>query len=86
MTVKEFVNTMTWESIKGAKIYEEQWSDYFQDYLCVFQNKSVETQTDLEPYFDCELDLFEFKGDDNSIFIMVDNIQNFHLILKGGRP
>ena len=74
MTVKEFVDVVNYQVIDYAKIYEMRWDERYQSYDSKFVGKRVNTKQDLEPYYDCELDYFEYfapygEYDDSSIFI-----------------
>ena len=74
MTVKEFVDVVNYQLIDYAKIYEMRWDERYQSYDSRFVDKRVNTKQDLEPYYDCELNYFEYltqwgEYDDSSIYI-----------------
>lgn len=74
MTVKEFLDVVTFDIIDYAKIYEMKWNEDYQDYHSKFTDKRVKSKKDLEPYYDCELDYFDFEMcwgeyDDSAIYI-----------------
>lgn len=74
MKVKEFVDVVNYTVIDYAKIYEMRWDERYKDYDCKFTDKRVHSKKDLEPYYDCELDYFDFEMqwgeyDDSAIYI-----------------
>ena len=74
MKVKEFLDVVTWNIIDYAKIYEMRWNENYQDYDSKYIDKRVKNKKDLEPYFDCELDYFDYETqwgeyDDSAIYI-----------------
>ena len=76
MKVKEFVDAVCWNVIDYAKIYEMIWNEDYQEYHSYFADKRVESKKDLEPYYDYELDYFEYETqwgeyDDSAIYIKV---------------
>ncbi len=74
MKVKEFLDVVTWNIIDYAKIYEMRWNENYQDYDSKYIDKRVGSKKDLEPYYDCELDYFDYEMqwgeyDDSAIYI-----------------
>lgn len=74
MKVKEFLDVVTWNIIDYAKIYEMRWNENYQDYDSKYIDKRVKNKKDLEPYYDCELDYFDYETcwgeyDDSAIYI-----------------
>lgn len=74
MTVKEFVNVISYAVIDYAKIYELHWNTLYEGYDYKFTDKRVETLKDLEPYYNCELSSLEYiapwgEYDDSAIYI-----------------
>ncbi len=74
MTVKEFVDVVNYQVIDYAKIYEMRWDERYESYDIKFADKRVDSKADLEPYYDCELDYFEYftqwgEYDDSAIYI-----------------
>ena len=83
MTVKEFVDVVNFSLIDYAKIYEMRWDEDYQSYDPIFADKRVNTKKDLEPYYDCELDYFEYltqwgEYDDSSIYIKMPKEKNLN--------
>ena len=74
MKLKEFLDVVTWNIIDYAKIYEMRWNENYQDYDSKYIDKRVGSKKDLEPYYDCELDYFDYEMqwgeyDDSAIYI-----------------
>lgn len=74
MKVKEFVDVVNFGIIDYAKIYEKRWNEDYNDYDCKFTGKRVENKKDLEPYYNCELDYFDYttqwgEYDDSAMYI-----------------
>lgn len=91
MTVKEFVDVVNFSLLDYAKIYEMTWNEDYREYDSKFTDKRVGSTKDLEPYYDCELDYFEYETqwgeyDDSAIFIKMPKIErkdeNMYKIFK----
>ena len=81
MTVKEFVDVVCFNVLDYAKIYEMRWDENYGSYDCKFVDKRIQTKKDLEPYYDYELDYFEYETqwgeyDDSAIYIKMPKEYN----------
>lgn len=76
MKVKEFLEVVPYSLIDYARIYEMRWNENYNDYDCKFIDKRVSSKKDLEVYYDCELDYFDYETqwgeyDDSAIYIKI---------------
>lgn len=76
MKVKEFLEVVPFSLIDYAKIYEKRWDENYQDYHSKFIDKRVKNKKDLESYYDCELDYFDYETQwgeyyDSAIYIKI---------------
>ena len=76
MTIKEFLEVVSWEIVDYAQIYEMIWDEDYQDYEAKNTDKRVNSKKDLEPYLDYELDYLDYETqwgeyDDSAIYIKI---------------